>query len=176
MERSCDTDTRELVRRYARHVATAELHGAGLRPIEAAEQVQRAGLARTIWPDDAGDGTGLGSERDVLNRSDAAERYREIRDVKPRRVPRLTAGRCNMVRFRLSRALPRRKTFRGELFQQPDDAGGRDPQNQKEQQAKRQQPVLRKIGQGFRQQHDQRRTDHRTERRTGAADHHAEQQ
>ena len=55
-----------------------------LRTIEAAQQVQRAGLAGAVGADDAGDGAGCGREGDILHGAHAAERNREICDVEAR--------------------------------------------------------------------------------------------
>ena len=69
-----------------------------------------------------------------------------------------------------------RQEFCRELLDEPHDTGRRDPKHGEEQDAEGEQAIFGEVGQQFRQQHHERRANHRPEGRTGAADHHPEQQ
>src|ERR1043166_9266143 len=58
----------------------------------------------------------------------------------------------------------------GPVFEKADHAVGREPQDQKEQRAEKEQPVLGESGEELRQQHHDRRAAERAGKRAGAAD------
>ena len=73
-----DAGARDLMERAAPTRLLAEPHRAGIGPIEAADQVERGGLAGAVRADDAGDRAGRASKRQIADRVHAAEAHREI--------------------------------------------------------------------------------------------------
>ena len=85
-----------------RRVADHELAVVGR--VDAGEQVEQGGLARPVGADDTGDGPGLGGERHVVDRDDAAERLGELAGLKPART-RTSPSLWRLGLMRLSRAI-----------------------------------------------------------------------
>ena len=86
LERPPDAEAREPVRAQRGELGLAEPHGALGRPVEPADHVEAARLARPVGPDQGVDRAGLDGELHLVQRGDAAEAQRDAVDDE-RRYP-----------------------------------------------------------------------------------------
>ena len=86
LERPPDAEAREPVRAQRGELGLAEPHGARGRPVEPADHVEAARLARPVRPDQGVDRAGLDGELHAVQRRDAAEAQRHAVDDE-RRYP-----------------------------------------------------------------------------------------
>ena len=87
LERAGDPALRRRMRGGARDVGALEEDAARARPVGAGDAIQQAGLAGAVWADDGHQFALLDSKRYIIERLDAAEHQRDMRDVKNRRHP-----------------------------------------------------------------------------------------
>src|SRR6185437_14655259 len=81
LERAPDAERGDLVRAHREERATVEVDAPAVGAVEAAQAVEERGLARAVGPDDAGDLARAHTERKRVERDDAAEPQRKVRDV-----------------------------------------------------------------------------------------------
>src|SRR4051812_27495700 len=80
LEGARDAHPRPRRRPQPRHVLSGEDHAPALGPVDPADAVEQAGLARAVRADDGGDGAARNGKAHVLQRADAAEAQAELRN------------------------------------------------------------------------------------------------
>ena len=164
---------RNLIGAQRRNDAIAEPHRSRIRPVEAADHIERRALAGPVRADDACDRTRLRLEVEIAHGAHAAETHRKIAHRK--RLAACAGGEkaadvaslfCKRVAL-----LPGQNAR-----DQPDQARRREPQHGQHQHADEQEPVLAERREQFRQQHHDQGADDRTEHAIGAAQHHDQEE
>src|SRR5690242_8723682 len=73
LKRACDAGCGNSVRAQTRDVASIETDGAGIRSIDAGDEIEKRGLAGTVRADDGDDGLARHAERNVVHGDQATE-------------------------------------------------------------------------------------------------------
>src|SRR5688572_4452708 len=100
LERAADAGGGDLVRLEAGEAAAVEAEAAAVGLVDAGEHVEQRGLARAVRADEAVDLTFANRERDLTQRLDAAEAFRNAIPRKEVYVTQAQAARSSSSRFR----------------------------------------------------------------------------
>ena len=140
--------------------------------VEAADQIERRGLAGAVGSDDAGDADGLRRRRLYTAFTPPKLTERSSTANGPRSAAAASKDRRTATGVRKTGAHGPRHG----AADKPHEAGRREPQNEEQQHADEEQAVLRQPREHLGQQHDHQRADEWTQHTIGAADHDHQQE
>src|SRR5262249_46983291 len=156
---------RDRMRSHPRNVCFSQPDDTTIRAIETAHEVEHRALPGSIRSDDARDIARARIEAEVVYRTDSTEVHGEVACRK------VASDASGQVSNHIPPSYCRwdHLTFFDQLRCQPNEATGRQPQHQQQQEPDEEQTILSKERKDLRQQHNDQGSNQRAEESVGAA-------